>query len=268
MEIKEMVERARKAQVIYDERFDQERVDQVIKVAARTIFDHAEELARLTIDETQMGVYEDKVAKNRNKSKGVWYNLKGKKSMGILSIDERTNLIEIAKPIGVVAGITPMTNPVERVRVDQRKTRLQHFPPPSSLLFSRAGLSVERGRGEALDHIRHNADEGPLIALARNDRPVETAAVLGVQLHFPVPLHKTLHGEIRVDPGDHNVAVPGLKKARDNEKTAGRDAGIHHGVAGHVNDKRVLGVRCEKVIEVERLMRVVICRGRETGLDA
>ena len=36
-----MVERARKAQVIYDERFDQERVDQVIKVAARTIFDHA-----------------------------------------------------------------------------------------------------------------------------------------------------------------------------------------------------------------------------------
>ena len=86
-----MVERARKAQVIYDERFDQERVDQVIKAAARTIFDHAEELARLTIDETQMGVYEDKVAKNRNKSKGVWYNLKGKKSMGILSIDERTN---------------------------------------------------------------------------------------------------------------------------------------------------------------------------------
>ena len=107
-----MVERARKAQIIYDERFDQEGVDQVIKAAARTIFDHAEELARLTIEETQMGVYEDKVAKNKNKSKGVWYNLKGKKSMGILSIDEKTNLIEIAKPIGVVAGITPMTNPV------------------------------------------------------------------------------------------------------------------------------------------------------------
>lgn len=60
-----MVERARKAQVIYDERFDQERVDQVIKVAARTIFDHAEELARLTIDETQMGVYEDKVSQKQ-----------------------------------------------------------------------------------------------------------------------------------------------------------------------------------------------------------
>lgn len=112
MEIKEMVEKARKAQALYETHFDQEDVDNVIKLAARTIFDHAEELAKLTIEETQMGVYEDKVAKNRNKSKGVWNNLKGKKSMGILSIDERTGLIEIAKPIGVVAGITPMTNPV------------------------------------------------------------------------------------------------------------------------------------------------------------
>ena len=58
-----------------------------------------------------MGVYEDKVAKNRNKSKGSMVQPEREKSIGILSIDERTNLIEIAKPIGVVAGITPMTNP-------------------------------------------------------------------------------------------------------------------------------------------------------------
>lgn len=111
-EIKSMITRARKAQEIYEARFDQDDVDQVIKLVARTIFDHAESLAELTIEETQMGVYADKVAKNRNKSKGVWNNLKGKKSMGILDMDERTGLIEIAKPIGVVAGITPMTNPV------------------------------------------------------------------------------------------------------------------------------------------------------------
>lgn len=111
-EIKEMVAKARKAQAIYETHFDQEDVDAVIKLAAKVIYDNAEELARLTIEETQMGVYKDKVAKNRNKSKGVWNNLKGKKSMGILSIDDLTGLIEIAKPIGVVAGITPMTNPV------------------------------------------------------------------------------------------------------------------------------------------------------------
>lgn len=112
MEIKDIIKRARVAQAIYAKHFDQEGVDLVVKTVARVIYSHAEELARLTIDETGMGVYEDKVAKNRNKSKGVWYNLKGKKSMGILSIDENTNLIEIAKPIGVVAGITPMTNPI------------------------------------------------------------------------------------------------------------------------------------------------------------
>ena len=112
MEIKEMVERARKAQSVYANRFDQDGVDLVIKTAAKVIYDNAEELARVTVEETQMGVYKDKVAKNKNKSKGVWYNLRGKKSMGILRIDEKTNLIEIAKPIGVVAGITPMTNPV------------------------------------------------------------------------------------------------------------------------------------------------------------
>ena len=111
-EIKEMIAKARKAQAIYQSHFDQDDVDQVIKLAARSIFDNAEKLARMAVDETQMGVYEDKVSKNRNKSKGVWNNLKGKKSMGILGIDERTGLIEIAKPIGVVAGITPMTNPI------------------------------------------------------------------------------------------------------------------------------------------------------------
>lgn len=112
MEIKDMVAAARVAQKQYEKLFDQDQVDQIIKAAAHVIYDNAEMLARLTIDETEMGVYEDKVAKNRNKSKGVWHNLRGKKSMGIIGIDDRTGLIEIAKPIGVVAGITPMTNPV------------------------------------------------------------------------------------------------------------------------------------------------------------
>ena len=66
----------------------------------------------MAIDETQMGVYEHKVAKNRNKAKGVWSNLQGKKSMGVMDIDDKTGLIKIAKPVGVVAAITPMTNPI------------------------------------------------------------------------------------------------------------------------------------------------------------
>lgn len=107
-----MVAKAREAQAIFERSFNQSTTDAVVKATARVVFENAEMLAKMAVEETQMGVYEDKVAKCRNKSKGVWYNLKGKKSMGILEIDERTDMITIAKPIGVVAGITPMTNPV------------------------------------------------------------------------------------------------------------------------------------------------------------
>ena len=112
MEISEMIAKAREAQLLYQARFDQQAADLVCRAAAKAIFDNAEILAREAVDETEMGVYEDKVAKCKGKSKGVWYNLRDKKSMGVLDIDERTGLIKIAKPIGVVAGITPMTNPV------------------------------------------------------------------------------------------------------------------------------------------------------------
>lgn len=112
MDIKTMVQRARSAQKEYEERFNQEAANMAVKIATKTIYDNAELLAREAIDETQMGVYEHKVSKNRNKAKGVWYNLHDKKSMGIIGMCDKTGLIEIAKPIGVVAGITPMTNPV------------------------------------------------------------------------------------------------------------------------------------------------------------
>jgi len=111
-EVKAMIDKARKAQAVYCTRFDQDDVDNTVKLATRAIFEDAEELAKMAVEETQMGVYEDKVSKNRNKSKGVWYDLKSKKSMGILSINEQNGLIEIAKPIGVVAGVVPMTNPI------------------------------------------------------------------------------------------------------------------------------------------------------------
>ncbi|MCT4673227.1 MAG: aldehyde dehydrogenase family protein [Prolixibacteraceae bacterium] len=112
MEIKGMVEAAKKAQKIYEEYFDQERADKVVKLTAKIVYDNAELLAKEAIEETQMGVFKDKWAKITNKSKALWQDLKDKKSIGIIHIDEVTNIIEIAKPIGVVAAIAPMTNPV------------------------------------------------------------------------------------------------------------------------------------------------------------
>lgn len=112
MEIKEMVSLAREAQKQYQATHNQESVDNICRAAAKIIYENAELLAREAVDETRMGVYEHKVAKNQGKSKGVWYNLHDKKSVGILNIDERTGMIEIAKPIGVVGAVTPTTNPI------------------------------------------------------------------------------------------------------------------------------------------------------------
>lgn len=110
--IAEMIAKAREAQAIFERDFDQKRTDQVVRAIGKVVFENAEMLAREAVDETRMGVYEDKVAKNKGKSKGVWYDLKGKQSMGIVSVDPVTDLITILKPVGVVAAITPTTNPI------------------------------------------------------------------------------------------------------------------------------------------------------------
>lgn len=105
------IKRAEKAQNKYEE-YTQEQVDEVVKIVAKTVHDNAELLAELAVKETEMGVYEDKVLKNKTKAKIIWNNLKNKKSVGIIKKDEETGITEIAKPMGVVAAITPMTNPI------------------------------------------------------------------------------------------------------------------------------------------------------------
>lgn len=112
MYIEQMVENARNAQKKYEAMFNQEQVDLIVKTAAKIIHDNAEELAQMAVEETGMGVVADKIAKNKGKSKAIWYDLKGKRSMGILNICQDTDMIEIAKPMGVVAAITPTTNPI------------------------------------------------------------------------------------------------------------------------------------------------------------
>ncbi len=63
-------------------------------------------------NETGLGVYEDKVAKAKGKARVIWNNLKGKKSRGIIGEDDDAGLIFVAKPMGVVAAVCPVTNPI------------------------------------------------------------------------------------------------------------------------------------------------------------
>ena len=109
--IQELVSRSKKAQQILST-YTQEQVDAIAKMFAKEIYDHAEELAELAIQETRMGVYADKVAKCKGKSRIIWNSLKGKKSVDIIREIPEEGLVELANPKGVVAAITPCTNPV------------------------------------------------------------------------------------------------------------------------------------------------------------
>lgn len=94
------------------EGYTQKQVDRLCQACARAVYDHAEELAQAAVEETGMGSYEDKVAKNRGKAQIIWHSLKGKRSVGILDRDKKTGITRIAKPVGVVGAITPVTNPI------------------------------------------------------------------------------------------------------------------------------------------------------------
>lgn len=109
--ISEMVVRARKAQTEW-EKADQKRIDAVIREIGKTVYDNAESLAQLTVDETQIGNYEDNLKQDKRKATIIWHSLKGKRSVGIIRRDKKTGIVEIAKPIGVVGAVLPVTIPV------------------------------------------------------------------------------------------------------------------------------------------------------------
>ena len=109
--VKELVSKARAAQQVF-EGYSQQQVDAVVRAIAKAIFDNAEPLARMAVDETRMGVYGDKVNKNKGKARVIWNDLKGKKSVGVIRECPEEGIIEVAKPMGVVGAVTPTTNPI------------------------------------------------------------------------------------------------------------------------------------------------------------
>ncbi len=91
--------------------YTQEQIDYIVAKCSVAALDKHGELAKLAIDETKRGVFEDKATKNLFACEYVTNNMKRLKTVGIISEDDVTGLTEIAEPVGVVAGITPVTNP-------------------------------------------------------------------------------------------------------------------------------------------------------------
>lgn len=109
-EVNQLVTRAQKALEAYAT-FTQQQIDYIVAKCSVAALDKHGDLAKLAIEETGRGVFEDKATKNLFACEYVTHNMKTLKTVGVISEDEVTGITEIAEPVGVVAGITPVTNP-------------------------------------------------------------------------------------------------------------------------------------------------------------
>ena len=109
-----LVSQARIAAAVFTQ-FTQQDVDRIVKPMVLAGLEQAQYLARLAVEETRLGVMEDKVIKNMVASEFVYNHIKDKRTVGVIREYPERNLIEMAEPIGVLFSLTPITNPTSTV---------------------------------------------------------------------------------------------------------------------------------------------------------
>ena len=108
--INDLIKKAKKASQEYL-KLNQEQVDNIVKHMSMAGLEHHMELAKMAVEETGRGIYEDKITKNMFATEYVYHSIKYDKSVGVISENEEEGYEEIAEPIGIIAGVTPVTNP-------------------------------------------------------------------------------------------------------------------------------------------------------------
>ena len=108
--INELVEKAKIASQEYM-KLNQEQIDNIVKAMSMAGLEHHMELAKMAVEETGRGVYEDKITKNMFATEYVYHSIKYEKTVGVISENEEEGYVEIAEPVGIIAGVTPVTNP-------------------------------------------------------------------------------------------------------------------------------------------------------------
>ena len=109
-----LVSQAKAAAAVFTQ-FSQEDVDRIVKPMVLAGLEHAQLLARLAVEETKLGVMEDKVIKNMVATEFAYNYVKDKRTVGVIREFPDRNLAEIAEPIGVLFSLTPITNPTSTV---------------------------------------------------------------------------------------------------------------------------------------------------------
>ena len=108
--IDNLVKRAKVASKKYLE-LNQETVNNIIKKMSMAGLENHMKLAKMAVEETGRGIYEDKITKNMFATEYVYHSIKYGKTVGVINENEEEGYVEIAEPVGIIAGVTPVTNP-------------------------------------------------------------------------------------------------------------------------------------------------------------
>ena len=112
--IDDLVSRAKKASREFM-KLSQEDVNRIIKAMSIAGEEHHMELAKMAVEETNRGIYEDKITKNMFATEYIYHSIKYDKTVGVIEENEEEGYEEIAEPVGIIAGVTPVTNPTSTV---------------------------------------------------------------------------------------------------------------------------------------------------------
>lgn len=110
LSIDALIERAQDALKSYMQ-MSQDEINEITRVMSLAGLENQLYLAQLAVEETGMGIVEDKVIKNIFATEYIYHSIKYEKTVGIVEENEYENYAEIAEPVGIIAGITPSTNP-------------------------------------------------------------------------------------------------------------------------------------------------------------
>ena len=175
-DIQELYQRARKAFEVI-EFWPQEKVDEMVAAVAWEWQREstAEALAKIAVEESGIGDYQDKVAKIQSKTRGTLWDTLGAKTCGLVKEDQERGLRVYAKPMGVVANVVPSTNPESTVcciGLSLLKTRNAMIVSPHPSTQGSSYLTVEHGR-KALRKIGAPEDLMLCIQTSSRDRARE-----------------------------------------------------------------------------------------------
>ena len=163
-----LLSQARRAAAVFTQ-YTQEDVDRIVKPMVVAGLEHAQHLARLAVEETKLGVLEDKALKNMVATEFVYNYVKDKRTVGAIHEFPERGLVEVAEPIGIVFSLTPITNPTSTVLfkcIMAIKTRnaviFSPHPGAWACCFETVKIMYETA-------LKHGAPEGVFTCLESHD---------------------------------------------------------------------------------------------------